>query len=77
MDYNKAYSILGIEMGADESAIKKAYRKLAMKYHPDRNPNDGAKFVEIQKAYDLLKNRKPVGVSGFTHVNIFDIKIVR
>lgn len=77
MDYSKAYSILGLSVGADESAIKKAYRKMAMKYHPDRNPNDGEKFVEIQKAYDFLKDNKSGGVRGFTHVNIFDIKIVR
>lgn len=77
MDYNKACNILNVSIDADELTIKKAYRKLAMKYHPDRNPNDGAKFVEIQKAYDLLKSRKTYGFNSFTHVNIFDIKIVR
>lgn len=75
MDYSSACKILNVPIGASESDVKKAYRKLAMKYHPDKNPNDGAKFIEIQKAYDLLKERKYVGVVGFTHINIFDIKI--
>lgn len=77
MDYNKACSILGVEKGATESDIKKAYKKMAMKYHPDRNPDGGHMFLEIQKAYDFMKANKYKGVCGFTHVNIFDIKIVR
>lgn len=62
MSTNKdLYEILNISQNASEDEIKKSYRKLAMKYHPDRNPNDKEaekKFKEIQKAYDILSNPK-------------------
>ncbi|MXP56467.1 molecular chaperone DnaJ [Pantoea sp. Mhis] len=51
------YEILGISKSADEREIKKAYKRLAMKYHPDRNPGDKnaeAKFKEIKEAYEIL-----------------------
>lgn len=51
------YSTLGVDKGADDAALKKAFRKQAMKYHPDRNPDDKAaeqKFKEVNEAYDVL-----------------------
>jgi molecular chaperone DnaJ len=53
------YEILGVERGASEGDLKKAYRRLAMKYHPDRNPDDKAaeeKFKEANEAYEVLSD---------------------
>ncbi|MEP7029025.1 MAG: molecular chaperone DnaJ [Candidatus Eisenbacteria bacterium] len=53
------YDVLGIEKGAGEEDIKRAYRKLAMKHHPDRNPGDAsaeAKFKEATEAYEVLSD---------------------
>ncbi len=50
------YKVLGVERDADEAALKKAFRKLALEYHPDRNPGEDAaeKFREAQEAYEVL-----------------------
>ena len=51
------YEILGVAKSADEREIKKAYKRLAMKFHPDRNPGDKeaeAKFKEVKEAYEIL-----------------------
>ena len=58
MDY---YEVLGVSRNADASEIKKAYRKLALKYHPDRNPDDKEaenKFKEAAEAYEVLSNQE-------------------
>ena len=55
------YKTLGVSEDASESDIKKAYRKLSRKYHPDLNPGDAAaekKFKEISEAYDVLSDKK-------------------
>ena len=55
------YSVLGLKKGASEDEIKKAYRKLAMQYHPDRNKDDKIaenKFKDISEAYAVLSDKK-------------------
>ena len=55
------YATLGVARTATDEEIKKAYRKLAMKYHPDRNPDNKEaeeKFKEVQKAYETLSDKE-------------------
>ncbi|WP_458659064.1 DnaJ domain-containing protein [Candidatus Vidania fulgoroideorum] len=57
---DKYYKILGLNINASENDIKKAYRRLAMKYHPDKNPGDPyseEKFKEIKNAYEKITNK--------------------
>ncbi len=59
MDYKDYYQVLGVERSASADDVRKAYRKLAMQYHPDRNPGDKQaeeKFKEINEAYQVLSD---------------------
>ena len=59
MDYKDYYKVLGVDKSATADSIKKAYRKLAVKYHPDKNPGDTAaeeKFKEANEAYEVLSD---------------------
>ncbi|MHA7879882.1 MAG: molecular chaperone DnaJ [Saccharospirillum sp.] len=68
------YEVLGVERGADEKDIKKAYRRMAMKYHPDRNPGDAeaeAKFKELSEAYEVLADgQKRAAYDQFGHAGV-------
>ncbi len=65
------YEILGVQRGADEATLKSAFRKAAMKHHPDKNPGDKeaeAKFKELNEAYQVLSDpQKRAAYDQFGH----------
>jgi molecular chaperone DnaJ len=70
------YEVLGLAKGASEDEIKKAYRKLAMKHHPDRNQGDDAKaaeekFKEVKEAYEMLSDeQKRAAYDQYGHAGV-------
>src|SRR5271165_2482722 len=54
------YAVLGVPRDADEEAIKKAFRKLAMKYHPDKNPgkSNEQRFKDVNRAHEVLADKE-------------------
>lgn len=74
MEQRDYYDILEVSRGASEAEIKKAYRKLAMKYHPDRNSGDSVseeKFKEIQSAYSILSDpQKRAAYDQYGHAGV-------
>ena len=74
MSQRDYYEVLGVSKTASEADLKKAYRRLAMKYHPDRNPDDGeaeAKFKEAKEAFEILKNpQKRQAYDQFGHAGV-------
>ncbi|MGH8102637.1 MAG: DnaJ domain-containing protein, partial [Chthoniobacterales bacterium] len=65
------YEVLGVDRNASGDEIKRAYRKLAVQYHPDKNPDDAhaeEKFKELGEAYDVLMDaEKRAGYDRFGH----------
>ena len=68
------YDVLGVDRSASEPDIKKAYRRIAMKFHPDRNPDDAdadAKFKEATEAYEILSDSEKRGAyDQFGHAGV-------
>ena len=74
MDKQDYYELLDVPRDASDRDIKKAYRRLAMKYHPDRNPDDKEaelKFKEINEAYEVLSDaQKKAAYDQFGHAGV-------
>jgi molecular chaperone DnaJ len=74
MQKRDLYEVLGVSRSTTDPEIKKSYRKLAMKYHPDRNPDNKEaeeKFKEIQKAYEILSDsKKRAAYDQFGHAGV-------
>ena len=68
------YEVLGLARNAPADEVKKAYRRLAMKFHPDRSPDDkdgGTKFKEAKEAYEVLSDdRKRAAYDQFGHAGV-------
>lgn len=65
----KYYKILGLSSSASEAEVKSAYRKLALKFHPDTNPGNEVKFLEIAEAYQVLTGKKQPSTTSSNTTN--------
>ena len=66
MSQRDYYEVLGVSRNASDAELKKAFKKLAMKYHPDRNPDDpsaNAKFKEAAEAYEILSDSEKAAIT--------------
>ena len=74
MSQRDYYEVLGVSRNASDAELKKAFKKLAMKYHPDRNPDDpsaNAKFKEAAEAYEILSDsEKKSADDQFGHAGV-------
>ncbi len=74
MSQRDYYEVLGVSRDASDNDLKKAYRRLAMKYHPDRNPGDEESettFKEVQQAYEVLRDpKKRAAYDQFGHAGV-------
>ena len=74
MSQRDYYEVLGVDRSVSEGELKKAYRRLAMKFHPDRNPDDPSaeeKFKEAKEAFDILSDsNKRASYDQFGHAGV-------
>ena len=72
-DKRDYYEVLGVDKSADDATLKKAYRKLAKKYHPDVNPGDKeaeAKFKEATEAYTILSDPEAIYLAAAAEADV-------